>query len=207
MKTIIPSDVVRALGGGDVEAGEKQFEVIMRNAERHFEEMKPFLPTDAPEMLDIGCGPAHLTLLIAKHVGAKRLTVVDGTGVSREKSGYHTQTTPWGDVEMAKLYLETNLPDVSITALQPETFKGFDWKPTVDLVVSTKSWGHHYPIGEYLRVVSKLIRQGGTLVVDLRKRPKTTGLEELILAGFSDPVKISATEKCDRMKLVYNLVF
>jgi hypothetical protein len=48
---------------------------------------------------------------------------------------------------------------------------------SVDLVISTISWGFHYPISLYVESVARIMSNGGVLLVDIRKG--TDGLEEL----------------------------
>lgn len=40
----------------------------------------------------------------------------------------------------------------------------------LDLVISLVSWGFHFPVSTYLDQVHDLLREGGRLILDLRKR-------------------------------------
>ena len=40
--------------------------------------------------------------------------------------------------------------------------------PPCELVYSNCSWGHHYEIETYLELVLRVLKPGGTLIVDLR---------------------------------------
>ena len=53
-------------------------------------------------------------------------------------------------------------------------------KESIDLVISTISWGFHYPIKTYIKSVLSLLKKKGVLIIDLRLRKNTkTELDEL----------------------------
>jgi len=76
----------------------------------------------------------------------------------------------------------------------------------IDLVVSTISWGFHYPISLYLNSVISLMSKSGVLILDIRKN--TGGLE--MLASKFKTIHIIKNEKkyltvkCQKKDLVIN---
>ena len=49
---------------------------------------------------------------------------------------------------------------------------------SIDVIISTISWGFHYPIKLYIESVHNLLRSDGVLIVDIRK--DRGGIDELI---------------------------
>merc|ERR1712151_810327 len=54
---------------------------------------------------------------------------------------------------------------------------------SVDLVLSIKSWGFHYPIEMHLAQITRILKPAGVIMVTLRRG--TGGLRALRRAGFS----------------------
>lgn len=125
-----------------------------------FEAMRPWLLKG--DVLDIGCGLATTSTMIAKYCGGK-LHLLDGTGMAERRINYGPTMEPYNDRSMTELMLSAN----GIT--------NFEWHdigatelPVVENVVSLISWGWHYPVSTYLEAVAKALPIGGRLILDLR---------------------------------------
>lgn len=194
-----PPDVAIAYGEGDAAKGLGQFERWLDYSISHLAEIRGVLwyAVHGGKMLDIGCGHGLLTLMAARITGVLSVSIVDGDRAAEQRQGFHEDVKPWNDVRLAGKTLKGNLPDiVEVAEFTPGTFTRFGWQNEIDLVISTKSWGHHYPVGEYIEEVLRAIAPGGHLIIDVRKG--TTGRDELLAAGFISAKQIGGTEKCDR---------
>lgn len=150
-----------------------------------------------PVVLDIGCGSAGIDVLLARKFGALRVHLLDGDGSAPQVNGWNRATDAWNDVEKgAELVRANSGPGVEvITHVAGQQLQIDD---QLDLVISLRSWGHHYPIGIYLELVQRILKPDGTLILDIRR--KTDGVEQLHAAGFRRVDRIEdRSEKCDRL--------
>lgn len=160
--------------------------------ERDMAELRRWLPQQLTSVLDIGCGFAGIDVLLSFAGPIKRFYLIDGICHGERVAGFQKSTVPWNDVNLAAQLLRDNVVcDVTAMTVPPPL------PQPVDLVISLKSWGHHYPVAEYLDFVHKSLRTGGVLILDIRK--ETTGHDELKVAGFKLMGRAGGTAKCDRL--------
>ncbi len=195
----IPASVAKHMRGGNPD---RDLEPLLRKRfdqiEREFEHLNPFLPGEAPRVLDIGCGLAAMSVRIVRELGADGvdfLGLMDGKGDQElRRVGYSAETRPWFDVKLSLAFARANLPS-GVKAVPVEPDPAESW-PAADLVVSFKSWGHHYPVSTYLDFVGRSLKPGGLLILDLRKgRSADEALKE---AGYHYVAQPWSTEKLDR---------
>jgi SAM-dependent methyltransferase len=162
-------------------------EAVTRRALDDYQQLVPFLPEAAASFLDIGCGLGGLAALLANHYGPRvKAHLLDGAGwrpKTRQDMGYHDKAAPWSDVgEAARLLRETlGLRAIPWTPAEIDQAGAQAVKP-LDLVVSIKSWGHHYSVTRYLKLVRCSLQLGGRLIRDLRTG--AGGEAVLASAGF-----------------------
>lgn len=118
-------------------------------------------------MLDIGCGLGLSSVMIAKYSNMKYLGLLDGDGSGELFGDYRDQALAWNDVHIAGNIARSILCN---TECKVETFvQGrHPVKIPVDLIVSFKSWGTHYPVATYLDLAAQSLETGGLMVLDLR---------------------------------------
>lgn len=161
-----------------------QYRQVSR-AVKQVEYLKPIFDRFTPRsILDIGCGLAIGSILAARYVSATYLALMDGDGTGELFSDYRAGASAWNDVGVAGAMARANLP--SLCAV--ETFVQ-DTAATipVDMIVSFKSWGTHYPIAEYIPLARRSLAPGGVVVLDLRPGPEAFRVEqvaEMEAAGF-----------------------
>lgn len=207
-------EVRRARGGAGVDeriearehilAGiEKLERVHMSRFTRDMEGMGPWLPARIDSFLDIGCGSGRLAALLAQHYGgAVDIHLIDGgkriEPEGKEQIGFEYTRAAWNDRAAAVAEVRKRVPTARVFDYPPNP--SLSLRPPgaqVDLIVSTKSWGHHYGIGVYLDLARRSLRPGGRIVLDVRE--KTNGVEEMAAGGFSVIGEIpSGTDKCRR---------
>jgi hypothetical protein len=68
----------------------------------------------------------------------------------------------------------------------------------VDLVISLRAWGHHFPVVVYIDLVRRLLKRSGIVILDIRNG--TDGIEVMTEAGFEVLRRISDSSiKCQRV--------
>lgn len=152
---------------------------------------------DVRSMLDIGCGLALVDVLLAQALTPERVYLLDGAAPGVLDRGYKQVMTPWNSAPTGAAMFRANVdPDVvELVTLAPEPF---ELDHPVDLIISTRSWGHHYPVSVYLDSVRRSLAPGGILAVDLRTGKG--GADEIRAAGFRHVVDIKQQSvKCDRV--------
>jgi hypothetical protein len=147
-----------------------------------FDRRIAFIPRSVRSVLDIGCGLAGIDLHLYEYLRANdpnfylldRNHVEDRVWYSFEANGAF-----YNSLELAKLNLVRNgVPEDRVHCVEAPDDGNLDGViRSVDLVISTISWGFHYPISTYLESVTGIISDGGVLLVDIRKG--TDGLEQL----------------------------
>jgi SAM-dependent methyltransferase len=137
-------------------------------SKKQFQTVRRLLDTHKPRsMLDIGCGLGLSSLMIAKYSNMKYLGLLDGDGSGELFHDYRSEALAWNNVRVAGGLARINLAD---TDCKVETFvQGHHpVKIPVDLIVSFKSWGTHYPVATYLELAAQSLMNGGLVVLDLR---------------------------------------
>lgn len=164
-----------------------------RYADRVHQDLAGMLPWlgDARSAWDIGCGLAALTALLCRDHGLQRYRLTDGDGSAPRKVGYCPRTQGWFDTRVSEQFVRANGGDRAVPVGR--------WDGDCDLVVSLKSWGHHYPVATYLDQARRAMRPGGRLVLDIRAG--TDGAAEIARAGFRLLGQIA--EKPKRRRLVF----
>lgn len=159
---------------------------------RDFAEILPWLPEPIGRVIDIGCGFAGIDVLLARS-DATDIHLIDGSAVGIRRVGFDAAMTPWRDVELGAQLVRDNAPDRRVTTETPPAQR----VSAADLVISLKSWGHHYPVGVYVDYARRCLRPGGVLILDVRAG--TNGRGELEAAGFAFLGRAGGTVKTDRL--------
>lgn len=139
-----------------------------------FRELKPFLPRTARTILDVGCGMAGLDYFLFRHFAADnaRLFLLDKTETAETIwYGYEQKGAFYNSLSMAGNFLRARGVDPERITLLEAPDDGIlpQDMPPLDLVVSTLSWGFHYPVQTYLDSVFDRLSENGRLIVDVRK--------------------------------------
>jgi SAM-dependent methyltransferase len=147
-------------------------------------------------MLDIGCGLALVDVLLARAVAPRRVYLLDSEATGVLDRGYKTAMKAWNSTAIAASMFHANVDvGVELVTLAPGSF---ELDEPVYLIISTRSWGHHYPVSMYLESVARSIAPGGVLAVDLRAG--RGGAAEIQAAGFDQVAVIAQSSgKCDRV--------
>lgn len=146
-------------------------------------------------VLDIGSGLAAIDVFLARTW--RRIVdihLLDGDGRGEQRSRYHVDTKPWADVHAGAQLVRRNLE----AEVDVGTHHTLDRIGAADLVLSSRSWGHHYPVAVYVHQVKRILNPGGRLVLDIRNG--TDGVETLERAGFKMIDRVpDPSHKCRRL--------
>jgi SAM-dependent methyltransferase len=118
-------------------------------------------------MLDIGCGLGVSSTMIAKYSNVNYLALLDGDGSGELFSDFREDAPAWNDVRIAGDLARANLC-IADTCKVETFFPDRELTIPVDLIVSFKSWGTHYPVNTYLPLAARSLKPGGLVVLDLR---------------------------------------
>lgn len=127
-------------------------------------------------MVDIGCGIAGITALIAKLYPSPHVVLIDRTVVAphprygfREASRLGTEGQEYySSLSIARSVVERNALDAVVSTHHANGRIPMS-DGSVALAISTLSMGFHYPIGLYAGELRRTMRIGGILIADCRK--------------------------------------
>ncbi len=129
------------------------------------------IPIGTSSILDIGCGIAGLDLIFNEYLNLSKIYLLDKTKIDESIwYGFKETAAFYNSLELAKDTLVQNNVDKNIIELIDAPSNGVIplQKESIDLVVSTISWGFHYPISFYLKSVFNLLNKNGLVILDLR---------------------------------------
>lgn len=161
---------------------------------RDFETIEPWLPAKVSSVLDIGCGLAGVNVLIANWCSGacKKINLLDGDGTAHRKVGFVANTKAWSDVNRGAEVVRANLPGTVKVA----AFTTAEKKIPCDLLISLKSWAHHYSAQTYMALAVASLRKKGRMILDIRTG--TDGLKAFEAAGFKSIAVCHETAKAKR---------
>lgn len=145
---------------------------------RDFDTLRSWLPKHCDAILDIGCGLAGVNVRVAEATGAQTIHLLDGDGTGPRKMGFMPETQAWFDVEAGAELVRANLPGRNIVAHRADPGHGIK----ADLILSLKSWGHHYPVETYLGLARRSLAPGARIIMDIRTG--TDGEQAMVQSGF-----------------------
>lgn len=187
----ITDEAVKYMGADDAARFGHRLPYYTARVREEAEQLRPWLKP-AESFLDIGCGLGLIDALIAEITGAKFIHMMDGEGDNSNRvMGYNDGTKAWADVNVGGRLVAANTKSVVYVHNADPTKR-----IPVDLIVSFKSWAHHYSVDEYLPLALRSLKPGGRVIVDLRNGKG--GREVLEANGFKVVGSFIASPKCVR---------
>ncbi|MHA0286117.1 hypothetical protein ACXYX3_06635 [Mycobacterium sp. C3-094] len=147
-----------------------------------YERRAKFIPDHGNSILDIGCGLASIDYHIYNRMrgDGPMIYLLDRTSTEQQVwYRYEARGAFYNSLELAKTNLMLKgVPENRVICIDaPEDGHLNLDSGSLDFVISTISWGFHYPIALYLESVWRVMSAGGVLLVDVRKG--TNGYETL----------------------------
>ncbi len=161
---------------------------------RDFDTIKEWIPNRTDSILDIGCGIGGVDIPLAWYTKCSCVTIIDGDGTGGKKTSYSAESEAWADRELARSLISYNV-ECEVRAFPPDPSLTIE----ADLIISLKSWGHHYPVNVYIDLVKRSLRPLGRVIMDIRRRRRTDGRGVMESAGFRYLDTTYETPKCYRM--------
>jgi len=169
-----------------------------------YQTMKPYLPTQASRIVDIGSGIAGIDVFLYHHYRHSRpkpdLFLLDKTETTKKiYYGFNQQASYYNSLEVAKLMLISNkINEENIHLISVNSYYEIECS-SADLIISLISWGYHYPVSTYLEQVYQWLKPGGRLILDVRKGSDG---ENEVKQKFSENSLIMQDEKRLRLLLI-----
>ena len=129
---------------------------------------KDFLPKTCDNIMDIGCGLGIINILLNKFYNNKTsFYLLDKNRIDKKiKYGFSSNYESYNDLnETKRILLENNISESSLFLFDVEKDIQIDSK--IDLVISLKSMGYHYPFETYLELFKKISNQNTTFIFDV----------------------------------------
>lgn len=172
-----------------------------QRAEEKWIQLAPHVSPWRPRrILDIGAGFGLIDIHLAKLPSVEVIHLLDGDGSGEFRSSYREDTKAWCDVRLAVDMVRANVkPWVEVRGFFDHRLDELLVQEPYDLVISCRSWCHHYPVSTYAAMVrDHLLAPGGHVVTDVRHR--TEGVEQMIAAGFRVKGRVEdSSHKCVRL--------
>lgn len=190
----ITDEAVKYMGADDAARFGHRLPYYTSRVREEAEQLRPWLKP-VTSFLDIGCGLGLIDALIAEITEAKFIHMMDGEGDNSNRvMGYNDGTKAWADVNVGGRLVAANTKAVVyVHVADPKK------RIEVDLIVSFKSWAHHYSVHEYLALAQRSLKPGGRVIIDLRNGKG--GREVLEANGFRVIDSFIASPKCARTLL------
>jgi hypothetical protein len=157
-------------------------------------------------LLDIGADAGMIDILLGATSQFPQLTdiyLLDGDGTStRLTEKYSAEQVAWNNVHMGVELVKANVSStIAVHAVKPDP--SLILPQAMDVIISLKSWGHHYPVEVYLEFVKHNLAATGVVLLDIREN--TNGRQVLEANGFKVVELIpDRSSKCQRMLLRRN---
>ena len=154
--------------------------------------IRSYLPTKAENIIDIGCGLGIINIFLNKIYNNKtNFYLLDKNRIDSKISyGFSPNYESYNDLnETKKLLVDNNISKDNIQTINVESEIIIDQK--IDLVISLKSMGYHYPIDLYLKLFETCCDKDTIFIFDV-----TEGYyKESLFKNYFDIVDIIYEEK------------
>lgn len=142
-----------------------------------YNDIKQYVPEGSRRILDIGCGIGLIPLLLyveSRHnkpslfLFDKSVDIQDFSKSDIASTGFNKKYEFTASLEVTRQFLKINgVRENDINPCEVGKWSVSNASP-LDLVISRRSWGFHYPIEEYLDEVAISMRPGAVVITDLR---------------------------------------
>ena len=163
---------------------------------KEFETFKKYLPNSVENIMDIGCGLGIINIYLNEFFEKKPVFfLLDKNRVDRKiKYGFSSNYESYNDLNETKnILLNNNIDTNRINLFDVE--KQFLITKKMDLVISLKSMGYHYPINTYIELLRNCCTKDTVFIFDIGDNQ----YDENYLKKIFDDVKIIYEEKTNNV--------
>ena len=160
------------------------------------ETFKAFLPVSAENIMDIGCGLGIINIYLNKFFKKKtNFFLLDKNRIDKKINyGFSSNYESYNDLNETKnILLENDVDSGCIYLFDVE--KKFQINKKMDLVISLKSMGYHYPINTYIELFRNCCTKDTVFIYDIGDNQ----YDENYLKTIFDNVKIIYEEKTNNV--------
>lgn len=147
---------------------EKSVEKLFK---KEFEIIKQYLPKGAKNIVDIGCGLGVLDIFLNKFYNNQaNFFLLDKNRVDKKiKYGFNSNYESYNNLNETKKLLLSN--DVSLNSLKIfDVEKKIKINKKIDLIISLKSMGYHYPLEQYMSLFKTCCHKNTIFIFDVYKK-------------------------------------
>ena len=151
-----------------IEDIEKRTEELFQN---EIELIKNYLPKKVENIMDIGCGLGIINIFLNKiYNNQTNFYLLDKNKIDKViKYGFSSDYESYNDLkETENLLSNNNISSGLIHVIDVE--KEFKIDVKIDLVISLKSMGYHYPIDQYLRLFQNCCDKSTSFIFDVYEK-------------------------------------
>ena len=166
---------------------EKSTEELFR---REIESIKDYLPKNVENIMDIGCGLGIINIYLNQiYNNQPNFFLLDKNRIDKEiKYGFSSEYESYNDLNQTKnLLLNNNINSLHTIDVE----KDIKIENKIDLVISLKSMGYHYPIDQYLKLFRTCCDDNTCFIFDVSEGYYNASL----LKKYFDVVDIIYEEK------------
>ena len=163
---------------------------------KEFETFKKYLPNSVENIMDIGCGLGIINIYLNEFFEKKPVFfLLDKNRVDRKiKYGFSSNYESYNDLNETKNILLENNIDTSCMYLF-DVEKQFVITKKMDLVISLKSMGYHYPINTYIELLRNCCTKDTVFIFDIGDNQ----YDENYLRTIFQDIKIIYEEKTNNV--------
>ena len=157
---------------------------------------KNFLPNSVNTIMDIGCGLGIINIYLNKFFEKKPIFfLLDKNRIDRKiKYGFSLNYESYNDLNETKnILLENEINSACVHIFDVE--RQFQIDKKIDLVISLKSMGYHYPINSYIELLRNCCTKNTVFIYDLGENQ----YDENYLKTIFDDVKIIYEENTNNV--------
>tara|TARA_B100000787_G_scaffold71301_1_gene52439 strand:+ start:577 stop:1272 length:696 start_codon:yes stop_codon:yes gene_type:complete len=136
--------------------------------QKEFETLKHFLPNDVKNIMDIGCGLGIINIFLDRlYKNEANFHLLDKNRIDNKiKYGFNSNYESYNSLnETKKILLDNGLVSNRINIYDVQ--KDINISQKIDLVISLKSMGYHYPFENYVQLFKTCCKKDVTFIFDI----------------------------------------
>ena len=135
---------------------------------KEIETFKNYLPNSVKNIMDVGCGLGIIDIYLNRIFNNKsNFFLLDKNRIDKKiKYGFSTNYESYSDLQETKqILLDNNISENCLFLIDVE--KEISIENKIDLVISLKSMGYHYPFEIYYNLFKKICNKNSIFIFDV----------------------------------------